>query len=220
MTLIGKRFAVILLASIVSIATAADKEHEQLVVGSASSYPFKQTSEGITVAADVYETGDKVKTAFGKHNPYDYGVLPIMVVIDNHSPKAIRVDRMTVEYDMPGHGKVEATPANELRYLFGAKQPRPNPSRRTHQEKSSQRLGDRGPSVCRQDDPAQRKRQRLLLLSDRPPLEFQFVSHRDGRGRHGAGTAVLRDSAGAGSVAPIPALFLAQIGVAFSVDIA
>jgi hypothetical protein len=107
---------------------AADKEHEQLVVGSASSYPFKQTSEGITIAADVYETGDKAKAAFGKHNPYDYGVLPILVVIDNHSPKAIRVDHLTVEYDMPGHGKVEATPANELRYLFGAKQPRPNPS--------------------------------------------------------------------------------------------
>lgn len=107
---------------------AADKEHEQFVVGPASSYPYKQSSEGVTIAADVYETGDKVKEAFGKHNPYDYGVLPILVVIDNHSPKAIRVDRMTVEYNMPGHGKVEATPASDLRYLFGVKQPRPNPS--------------------------------------------------------------------------------------------
>jgi hypothetical protein len=124
MTLFDKRFAVVLLASIVSIAVAADKEHEQLTVGPASSYPYKQSSEGVTIAADVYETGDKVKAAFGKHNPYDYGILPILVVIDNHSAKAIKVDHMQVEYDMPGHGKVESTPAGELRYLFGVKPPK------------------------------------------------------------------------------------------------
>jgi hypothetical protein len=110
------------------IASAADKDHEHLEIKAAASYPFKQTAEGITIAADVYETGDKVTTAFGKHNPYDYGVLPILVIIENHGPKAVSVDRLEVEYDTHGNGRVEATPARELKYLHGARQPQANPA--------------------------------------------------------------------------------------------
>ena len=123
-----KRFWAVFLASIVSIATAADKEHERLEIQPAASYPYKQTAEGVTIAADVYETGDKVKAAFGKHNPYDYGVLPILVVIENHSAKTIKVDRITAEYNTPGQGHVESTPAQELKYLAGARQPRATPN--------------------------------------------------------------------------------------------
>ena len=118
----------LLVFSLVSIALGADKDHDTLAIGPASSYTYKQTSEGVTIAADVYETGDKVKEAFGKHNPYDYGVLPILVVIENHSSKAIRAERLDVEYTMPGHGRVEATPAGELKYIHGVRQPRANPA--------------------------------------------------------------------------------------------
>lgn len=128
MTFSGKRLVVALVASLVSITAASPAEHEQLKIEAASSYPFKQASEGITIAADVFETGDKVKTAFGKHNPYDQGILPILVVIDNHSAKAIRVDRLKVEYQTRGGESLEATPAQELRYLHGARRPRANPS--------------------------------------------------------------------------------------------
>ena len=123
-----KTVAFLLVFSLVSIALGADKDHDTLAIGPASSYTYKQTSEGVTIAADVYETGDKVKEAFGKHNPYDYGVLPILVVIENHSSKAIRAERLDVEYTMPGHGRVEATPAGELKYIHGVRQPRANPA--------------------------------------------------------------------------------------------
>jgi len=116
------------LFSLASIAAGGDKDHDSLKVGPASGYTFKQTSEGVTIAADVYETGDKVKEAFGKHSPYDYGVLPILVVIENKTSKAIRAERLDVEYEMPGHGRVEATPAGELRFIHGARQPKANPS--------------------------------------------------------------------------------------------
>ncbi len=129
MTFSGKRFRTVLLAAyLVSIAAAADKDHEQLRIQPAASYPYKQTNDGITIAADVYETGDKVKAAFGKHNPYDYGVLPILVVIDNHSSKAIRVDRLMADYQTQGHGRVEATPAQDLKYLHGSSRPQANPA--------------------------------------------------------------------------------------------
>jgi hypothetical protein len=117
-----------LIAFSVSIAAGDDKDHDALKVQPAASYPYKQSSEGVTIAADVYETGDKVKEAFGKHNPYDYGVLPILVVIDNHSGKAIRAERLDVEYEMPGHGRVDATPAGELRFIHGVRPPTANPS--------------------------------------------------------------------------------------------
>jgi hypothetical protein len=123
-----KTVVFLLVFSLVSIAAGGDKDHSALVIGPASSYAYKQTSEGVTIAADVYETGDKVKEAFGKYNPYDYGVLPILVVIENHSSKAIRAERLDVEYTTQGHGRVEATPAAELKYIHGARQPRANPS--------------------------------------------------------------------------------------------
>ena len=133
MNLRDKRFWIVLVTSLlVSIAAAAaiagDKDHEHLDIQPAASYPFKLTAEGVTIAADVYETGDKVKAAFGKHNPYDYGVLPILVVIENHSSKAIRLDRIEAEYDTHGNGRVEATPPRDLQYLRGARQPRANPA--------------------------------------------------------------------------------------------
>lgn len=109
-----------------SLATAAEKDHGGLEIQPAASYPYKQTAESVTIAADVYETGEKVKAAFGKHNPYDYGVLPILVVIENRSPHAIRVDHLRAEYNARGQGQVEATPASELRFLRGARQPRTN----------------------------------------------------------------------------------------------
>jgi len=123
MTLVFKRSVTVVLALFVSIAAGADKEHARLEVGPASSYPYKQTSEGLVMAADVFETGEKVKDAFGKHNPYDYGVLPILVVIENTANKAIDLSHMRVQYVMQGHGKVDATPPGDLAYIHGARRP-------------------------------------------------------------------------------------------------
>jgi hypothetical protein len=107
---------------------AGEKEHTPLSVRPAATYPNKQTSEGITIAADVYETGDKIHEAFGKLNPYDHGILPVLVIIDNHSAKTIRVDHLAVQYEMPGRGSVDSTPAADLKYLNGARPPGANPA--------------------------------------------------------------------------------------------
>ena len=117
-----KASALVLATLTVSI-TAGEDKNEKLVVQPAGSYANKQTSEGVTIAADVYETGEKVKGAFGKVNPYEHGVLPVLVVIANDSNQAINVGRMRVEYFTPGGEKVEATPAKDLAYLKGPKRP-------------------------------------------------------------------------------------------------
>lgn len=116
------------LALVMSIAAAfaADKE-VPFRAGAASTYSH-QTSEQITIGVDAYASGDKIKTAFGKLDPNQYGVLPVLVVIQNDSGKTLRVNNLKVEYIGPGNARVEATPARDVRYLNGVDVPTGNRS--------------------------------------------------------------------------------------------
>jgi hypothetical protein len=115
------------LALVLSIATAfaADKD-TPFKAAPAASYAHHQTNDAITVGVDPYVSGDKVKTAFGKVNPYDYGVLPVLVVIQNDGKEAIRLDRLKVQYVGPGN-RVEATPSRDVRYARGPQRPSVTP---------------------------------------------------------------------------------------------
>lgn len=108
-----------LLLSLLALA-AADKD-AKFSVQPASSYPNRQTVEGVTIAAQVFETADRSRTAFGKVNPNEHGVLPVLVVIQNDTGKAIRLDAMRVEYLTADRSNVEATPAEEVPYVYGNK---------------------------------------------------------------------------------------------------
>lgn len=112
----------ILLTSIA--AFAADTDHARFDPGPAANYPNHQTSSGVTVAASAFETDDQARPAFGKVNPYKYGVLPVLVVIENKSKDAIRADRIAVQYVSPDRNEIDDTPARELPYLQGAKVPK------------------------------------------------------------------------------------------------
>ena len=116
------------LALVLSIATAfaADKE-APFKAAPAASYAHHQTNDSITVGVDPYVSGDKVKTAFGKVDPYEYGVLPVLVVIQNDGKEAIRLDRLKVEYVGPGNQRVDATPSRDVRYARGPQRPTVTP---------------------------------------------------------------------------------------------
>ncbi|MBZ5725093.1 MAG: hypothetical protein LAP87_08865 [Acidobacteriia bacterium] len=103
---------------------AADKETALFKAASAGSFANHQTNGQVTIGADAYVSGDKVKTAFGKLDPYQYGVLPVLVVIQNDSGKTIRLDELKAVYVGPNNDRVEATPAKEVRYLEGPNRPR------------------------------------------------------------------------------------------------
>jgi hypothetical protein len=106
----------------ISAGFAADKE-TPFKAAPAASYTNHQSNAQITIGVDPYITGDKMKVAFGKLDPYQYGILPILVVIQNDSDKAIRLDRLKVEYVGPNHDRVDATPAKEVRYLKPPQRP-------------------------------------------------------------------------------------------------
>ena len=67
----------------IAAAFAADKE-APFKAAPAASYPHHQTNDADhRSAVDPYASGEKIKTAFGKLDPYQYGVLPVLVVIQN-----------------------------------------------------------------------------------------------------------------------------------------
>ncbi len=105
------------------IRTAYGADTKSFKPGEASTFKYKQTNSGVTVAVEAYVSGDKMKEAFGKLDPYEYGILPVLVVIQNDTDKTIRLDRMKVEYGA-GRNRVAATPAREVRYTKGVERPR------------------------------------------------------------------------------------------------
>jgi len=106
------------LALLMSIAAAfaADKD-APFRAAPAGDYPHRQSSERVTIAADPYNSGDKIKAAFGKLDPYQHGVLPVLIVIENDSDQTLQLDRMDLWYVGPNHDKVEATPAADVKYV-------------------------------------------------------------------------------------------------------
>jgi len=103
---------------------AADtKDSGKFSPGPASSYQAKQTNDHVTVAVVPYDTEELAHTAFGKLNPNQYGVLPVLVIIQNDTDQALKLDRLEAQYTgIDGH-QLEATPAGEVQTLGGAERP-------------------------------------------------------------------------------------------------
>jgi hypothetical protein len=114
------------LALIVSITAgfAADKQAPPFKPGPAASLASHQSNDKLTVGVEPYAMGDKVKLAFGKLDPYQYGVLPVLVVIQNDGDSAIKLDGLHAEYVGPNGDRVDATAARDVRYAQGPQRPR------------------------------------------------------------------------------------------------
>lgn len=111
-----RKIPVLLLFAALGVA-AADK----LVFrpGPASSYPNRQTNENVTIGVDTVKSAEQAKPAFGKVNPYEHGVLPVLVVVQNSGAKAIDLANLQVEYISAERSRVEPTPAEEVPYVYG-----------------------------------------------------------------------------------------------------
>jgi hypothetical protein len=126
----------ILLMSIAA-ACAADKETARFEVRAAADYKARQTNSKVTIAAQAFVADDEARPAFGKNNPYKYGILPLLVVIQNDGPQTLRVDEIKVEYISPDRSRIYATPARDVRFVNGPNKPNVN-------------IGPTGPKLGRQ----------------------------------------------------------------------
>ena len=118
--------SLILLLSIAA-APAADK-NVPFRPGPPSSCPHHQTVSELSIGAEVYADREKTKAAFGKFDPARYGILPILVVMQNDSGKALRLDHMRVEYIRPDRRSIDPIPPEDIPRLRGAKKPRMGPA--------------------------------------------------------------------------------------------
>ncbi len=115
-------FKCLALSLSIAAAFAADKE-TPFRAAPAGEMAYHQKNELVTVGVEPYHEGEKVKTAFGKLDPYRNHVLPVLVVIQNDSKQTLRLERMKVLYIGPGGSRVEATPAADVKYLRGPDRP-------------------------------------------------------------------------------------------------
>ena len=98
----------------ITAAHAADKD-KKFSPPPATSFETRQAQGKVIVAAAPYVNEDEIKTAFGKANPTKYGILPVLVVIQNNSSGALRLD-LKAEYVDPTGRHIEAMPASDVVY--------------------------------------------------------------------------------------------------------
>jgi hypothetical protein len=123
MAFVFKRLSLLSIAAALLADKAIPADKPEFKVAPASSYPSRQTNAKVTVAARPYESDEEAKGPFGKHNPYKYGVLPVLVVIQNDSHQAIRAEQIKVTLIGADKSSVDAIPAGDVKYLQGAQQP-------------------------------------------------------------------------------------------------
>jgi hypothetical protein len=115
-----KRVALILLS--ITAAAGDDKDNLKFSPGPASSYAGHQTLDKITIAAVPYLTEEQVRAAFGKKDPNKYGVLPVLVILENGTGQALRLN-LQAEFVDAGGRHLEATPAGEVVFIGGDTRP-------------------------------------------------------------------------------------------------
>ena len=108
-------------------AFADKKDEARFSPGPVASYATKQTNENVTIALKPYDTEELAHTAFGKLNPYQYGILPILVIVQNDTNETLRLDSMRVKYTDYDGSEIEATPAAEVPYAVDHPQRPSNP---------------------------------------------------------------------------------------------
>jgi len=119
-------------ALLLSIAAArGGDEREPFQAQPVTSYPCRQTISGLTIAAEVFDTREEMRSAFGKLDLSRYGVLPVLIVMKNDSEKVLRLESARFEYVRPDRKHLAAVPASEVRYLFGPRKPPTVPVPRT-----------------------------------------------------------------------------------------
>src|SRR5450432_3003631 len=84
------------LTIIPGFAGAPDKDEAVFKPGRAVTFPAKSAQDKVTVAVKAYERDEDLRAAFGKTPLAQYGVLPVLVVIDNDTNKAVKL-RLHVE---------------------------------------------------------------------------------------------------------------------------
>lgn len=89
----------------------------------AADYENKSAFDKVTIAVEPFDTEEKTQQAFGKIHPPRYGVLPVLVVIQNNRATPLDGRLLKFHYKARGEPEIEATPAGEIRFAAGGPTP-------------------------------------------------------------------------------------------------
>lgn len=117
------RLPIALLLGASIAAWGIDKDKLRFQPGSAASYADRQTISGVTIGVEAFDNAERAKKAFGNVHPYQYGVLPVLVVIQNDSKETIKLEGMQVLYVDRDGNRIEPTAARDLPYIRGPRRP-------------------------------------------------------------------------------------------------
>ncbi|MDR3717344.1 MAG: hypothetical protein P4K98_00980 [Bryobacteraceae bacterium] len=92
----------------------------------AAAWPSHQSVGEVTFAAVRYESDADTHPVFGKVNPNEHGVLPVLLIIENKGNQNLLLDQMKIQFMAPGGIRLDPTPAKDLPYLIGPKRPGPS----------------------------------------------------------------------------------------------
>ena len=126
MSSLSMRLMVVMAAALACAQADKKKDDERFSPGAASSYQTKQTIQGVTIAAVPYDTEELAHSAFGKTNPNQYGILPVLIIIQNDTDKVLNLGSMQSRYERADSRGIDATAADDLQYTI-QKRPREVP---------------------------------------------------------------------------------------------
>jgi hypothetical protein len=96
-----------------------------------TSLPAHDSHQGLLIAADPYTSADRYKDKFGKHSPYEAGIMAIDVFFrnDNDLPIRVNLKTMQLQVSVPGGSRQRLDPLSPEdvadRVLTKAKDPTP-----------------------------------------------------------------------------------------------
>jgi len=102
----------------------ADKKDTGFRPEAVEAYATKQTIQDLTIAVQPFDDPEEAKSAFGKLNPYEHGVLPVLVVMKNNGKGTVRFETMEIRYVAPKGRRVDATPPADVLYLKAGTRPK------------------------------------------------------------------------------------------------
>src|SRR4051812_30817790 len=88
---------------------AVDRDKNKFSPPELDSLQTKLTISDITVGGVPFDRESLAATAFGKLNPYEHGILPVLVIIRNGSKGTVKLDTMKVEYHDKDRRSVDST---------------------------------------------------------------------------------------------------------------
>ena len=115
-------------AGLLSLASAWAADKAGFRVRAVTDYPARQGEKKLTAAVKPFVDETEVKQAFGKAKPLKYGIVPVLVVINNDSDDAYDLKNLKVRFVMSDREGIDPMTAEDLKYFQpDGSQPRERP---------------------------------------------------------------------------------------------